>query len=187
VRAKRNLIIIPGLGDRRWYYGAFALIWRCFGFSTSVYVFGWNDELASLEEKNDPFLKTIASYKDEGVSIIGVSAGGSAAINALIAYPDIVRAVITVSSPLHRFPSLRHKLLRQSVNKTEVGMDAAEEAVLRRILSVYGISDQTVPISNSQDVRVHKKQLPSHGHAQSIATALVLHVDALRQFIISKS
>jgi hypothetical protein len=179
---QKHVIIIPGIGDSRWYYDFFALIWRRMGYEVSILVFGWNDETARFADKSTPFLNVIAKLESKDVYVIGVSAGGSAAVNALAAYPKIVKKVITVSSPLTRFHGLEHRLLIQSVDQTEHAMDMMKSETAKRILSVYGTSDNTVPLVSSQDRRVNEKRLPSYGHGATIFIALTLFARSLQRF-----
>jgi esterase/lipase len=152
------------------------------GYSVSIVVFGWNYESARFDDKSTLFLGRIAESENEGVYIIGVSAGGSAAVNALAAYPNIVRKVITVCSPLTHFEGLRHRLLIRSVAETERVMNMLDTETAKQILSVYGASDDTVPPASSQNKRVNEMQLPSYGHAASIFIALTLFAGKLQRF-----
>ena len=77
-----NLILIPGLGDRKWLYQLVCPLWRTRGFCPHVFTFGWEDAASNYHDKQNRLNNYIRDLNGD-VYIIGASAGGVAALNAL--------------------------------------------------------------------------------------------------------
>src|SRR5687768_11235195 len=72
--ARRQLVIVPGLGDRLQLYGLFRPLWALLGYDVHIIVFGWEYTGVSFAAAHRRFLKRIDALPGE-VDIIGVSAG----------------------------------------------------------------------------------------------------------------
>lgn len=183
--ARRQLVIVPGLGDRLQLYGLFRPLWTLLGYDVHIIVFGWERTGVSFAAARGRFLKRIDALPGE-VNIIGVSAGGTAAVHALLARPDVVKRVVTVSTP-YTLPNGResNELLVQSVRELESRFAVMEDALKGRLLSVYGAYDRRVLPAFSQPRGVRAVRLLTVGHAASIGAALTVFCWPIWRFLRS--
>ncbi len=179
---KPVLVIIPGIGDRTRVYGVFAWVWRRLGYETHVISFGWSNYYADIGTKTRDFLhKLDAVTAKADCYVIGVSAGGTAAVHAY-ANRGSIRRVVTISAPFADFENLQNRLLADSIIAARQdlrGFDAVEKA---RIMSVFGLYDQTVPTHMSRPDGVRLKHLWTLWHGPTIFVALTLRARRLKRF-----
>jgi pimeloyl-ACP methyl ester carboxylesterase len=184
---KSILILIPGIGDRSRAYEVFAFVWRLLGYEVHIVAFGWTDRASRLAPKDAAFLKQIEALgKGRELSVIGISAGGTAAVNALAARPKLVHKVIAVCSPLSRFKTLDNPLLAESIEEAQANLDRVEADTKQRILSVYALYDQVVNVALSRAEGVKTLRLWSVLHAPTIFVALTLGAPRLRRFLTAQ-
>ena len=175
------VLIVPGIGDdESGAYKVFEHVWRRRGFDARILVFGWNDIEAPLASKMVPFLEYIREL-EELVYIIGVSAGGMAAVHALAACPN-VQKIITVCSPLDRMPKLHNPLLQASIEQTREDLRMLTSDQRSRFLTVYPLYDQVVPTRLAHTPGVRRFRICSVVHAPSIFVALTLYSRSLARF-----
>jgi pimeloyl-ACP methyl ester carboxylesterase len=177
------LVIIPGIGDRHPVYTFFAWVWRRLGYETHVMPFGWSHYYADIGTKTRDFLYCFDTVTEKRQTyIIGISAGGTAAIHVYANRPYVQR-VIAVSTPFADFEKLENRLLASSILTARQDMgkfDADEKA---NILSVYGLYDETVPTKMSRLEGVSVKRLWMVRHALIIFVALTIKAPRLRRFL----
>lgn len=183
--ARRQLVIVPGLGDRGRLYQLFRPLWTLLGYDVHIVVFGWGHTDAPFGDARERFLAYIDALP-EGVRIIGVSAGGSMAVHALLARPDVVSRAVTVCAPytLPRDWSL-NQLLVQSVRDLEPRFAGTDSVIKSRLLSVYGAYDPKVPDILSRPRGVRSVGLPTIGHGPSIGAALTVFCWPIWRFLRS--
>lgn len=182
--ARRQLVIVPGLGDRGHLYQLFRPLWVLLGYDVHIVVFGWERSGASFVAARQQFLQRITALGE--VEIIGVSAGGTAALHALLAHPEVVRRVVTVCTP-YTLPASwnRNQLLLESVRDVDPRFRQADAALKRRVLSVHAVYDQRVPGRLSRPRGVRAVGLPTLGHGPSIGAALTLFCWPIWRFLRS--
>ena len=177
---RASLIIIPGLGDTTTAYNLVIPVWRALGYDVSIFSFGWEDKTESFQSAFDRLLNYIDSYNSATVYLIGVSAGGTAAVNALMARGESIKRLVTVATPYKALPHLKNAKLKSSIERLEkTGLD---KLGADKILSIYGIYDQTVPTKTSQPLSVQKYRIFAMNHAVIIALALTLYSLYIRRF-----
>ncbi|MGH7196173.1 MAG: hypothetical protein ACREGJ_00185 [Candidatus Saccharimonadales bacterium] len=179
---RRQLVIIPGLGDRGWLYCFIKPIWALFGYKVHIFVFGWNDERAAFKEAQNRLNTSIKGLGDE-VYLIGVSAGGTAAVNALAAHPTSITKLATVCTPYQQVPGLKNELLAQSINRTARNLAHMDSKTKAKILSVHGLYDQAVPVKYSEPDGIQRKSLLAIGHGLAVALALSVYSRSIRLFL----
>jgi pimeloyl-ACP methyl ester carboxylesterase len=177
------LIMIPGLGDAVDVYQVFARRWMRLGYEVQVVSFGWADTTAALDGKLQSFLEALDALGDNELYVIGVSAGGTAAINLLAARPERVRRVITICAPLDTMSSLRNPLLAESISRAKTQLAALPPDQRQRILSVYALYDQVVDPKLSAIAGVQHHRLLSIIHAPTIFVALMFYARSLNRFL----
>jgi triacylglycerol esterase/lipase EstA (alpha/beta hydrolase family) len=177
---KKPLIIIPGLGDRAKQYRIVMPIWKLLGYEPYVFSFGWEDAHENFAVAIERLTDYIDNLHATRINIIGVSAGGTAAINALALRPSIVNRVVTVSTPYRFLPHLKNAKLKASIAQAK-RIDVS--GLGSRVLSIHGLHDKTVPIgaSKPEGVRARKVYMINHGFI--IATSLTLYGVIIRRFL----
>ena len=103
-----HLILIPGLGDRKWLYCLVCPVWRLRGFRTHVFAFGWEDAASNYHEKQIRLNNYVRSL-DGDVDLIGASAGGMAALHALAGDNGKIKGVATIATPYIYRQKLQNK------------------------------------------------------------------------------
>lgn len=173
-----NLILIPGLGDRKWLYKLVCPVWRARGFRVHVFTFGWEDAASNYHDKQNRLNNYIRDLNGD-VYIIGASAGGVAALSALTAVDDgKVKGVATIATPYVYRQRLRNETLARAIDELSNNLPAIQ-ATPARVTSFYGVRDQVVPPIDSQPndselADVNYQQLPTFGHGLTIAAGLTM-------------
>lgn len=180
--ARPLLIIVPGIGDDAPIYRQFVQRWNRLGFETHVVPFGWADTQAPFEETMPAFLARLDQFGDRPLYLIGISAGGTAAINAL-AVRSTIQRVITICSPLQTMPRLRNPLLAASVSRVMSNLAAFTPEQKRRIVSVHALYDQVVDVRLSKAPGIRAFRLWSVWHAPTIYLAMVPYAHRLKSLL----
>ena len=190
----QNLILIPGLGDRKWLYRLVCPVWRLRGFQTHVLVFGWEDASSNYQEKQtrlDDYVRSL----DGDVYIIGASAGGMAALHALAGDNGKIKGVATIATPYIYRQKLQNNFLEQAIAELATALPQIQASHARRITSFYGVYDQVVPPNDSHLDNIHSvkrligsrianityEQLPTIGHGLTIAAGLTIFDGRIRK------
>lgn len=176
---KIPIIIIPGLGDWMQAYKLIAIFWRLLGYNVFIFSFGWENQSEKFDETLDHLRELIDAHAAPSIDIIGVSAGGTAAVNALNIRPKSVRRVVTIATPYVHLPHLKNTKLKDSLD-TLGAISLAQFPT--RILSIYGIHDKTVPIIESQPKEVQHQQVFAAKHILIIVCALTVYSTYIHRF-----
>lgn len=184
--SRPKLVIIPGIGDRTRAYSLFAWVWHLHGFDVHIIPFGWKNYSADVRTRTQDFMRGLQSFGQEPLYIIGVSAGGPAAINVFANKPSVKR-VVTVAAPMESFPhAIKNRLLEESIIQARQAIDEFTDAEKRHVLSVYGLYDQLVPAYMSQMKGIRTARIFAVWHAVIIFVALTFASFRLRRFLRSK-
>lgn len=176
---KRTVLIIPGLGDHVILNQLCAPFWWLAGLRPTIYRFGWDDDPSLLQAK---LARLNSHLRDRSIDyIVGISAGGTAAINALYSNDRIKRAV-TIASPLRQAPRKMTPLLGESLKLVQRRL-RSYPGRRRDILSLHGWHDRIVPIDLSQVAGVRSVTMPSSGHVPSIFAGMVIYPWYIRKFL----
>lgn len=170
----KHLIIIPGIGDDHPVYHKGAWIFRLWGFKTQVHVFGWDSADAASYEQRINGLSTLVHDLDGEVYLLGVSAGGSAAVNSFAMLPEKVTRAATLCSPLAAFSSRINPLLAASIARTEDHLANMPHTQKQRLLSVHAFFDPVVPIRLSKPAGIKNVTLPVILHPVTIYLGLTV-------------
>lgn len=197
--AKHSIILVPGLDDGpdTWLMRLILRLWRSDGIKVDLCRVQWKDGL-SYPSKLEKLLRLIDDLTKTGytVSLVGISAGGSAVINALFARPDKVHKVINVCGRLKDggylgFRSLERRsrsstAFRDSVLTCEQNLEKTDSTYLRRIMTFRArFGDELVPSDTSQVSGTNNIALPTIEHMISIAITLLFYRRSIIEFIIS--
>jgi alpha-beta hydrolase superfamily lysophospholipase len=179
---KPVIILVPGIGDDTPIYNRFAAVWRRQGYEAHVVSFGWKEYLAPLQAKLDNFLQRFDDLtQGRPTCVIGVSAGGTAAVHLLAKRPNVQR-IATIGSPYELFDDRSNKLLAASTELLLQELQVFNKDQKARILSVTALYDQVVPLRMSKPEGVKVVFTPMFWHAPAIYVALVLRANRLKRF-----
>ena len=187
---RHHVIFVPGLGDRYSYGQNIAIqMWRIWGFTPHYLALGWHlpegrdVKLGRLNEKINQLTQAGSQ-----VSLVGVSAGASAVLNAYavsanvhrvvwicgkINRPETVDAARNSANPDYK-PLLHHL---QPYLKAFTAQDK------QRFLSVRPITDHTVPVVDTRLEGVTEKITFGHNHVQGIAFGIIQGTPAIMRFL----
>ena len=189
----QNLILIPGLGDRKWLYRLVCPMWRLCGFRTHVFAFGWEYTASNYHEKQICLNNYVRSL-DGDVYIIGASAGGMAALHALAGDNGKIKGVATIATPYIYRQKLQNNFLEQAIAELATAL-LQIQSKSTHITSFYGVYDQVVPPNDSHLDNIHSvkqliggrianithEQLPTIGHGLTIAAGLTIFGGRIRK------
>lgn len=182
MQTTKHLIIIPGIGDDHPVYHKGARVFAMLGFTPQVHIFGWDSANPSSYDLRIGTLNDVVKKLDGEVYLLGVSAGGSAAVNSLAMMPENITKVVTLCSPLLHFSSRVNPLLAVSIEHTEAHLVAMSSDTKRRLLSLHALFDSVVPVRLSKPDGVHAKTLPVILHPVAIFLGLTLFAGVSARF-----
>jgi hypothetical protein len=113
-----------------------------------------------------------------------VSAGGTAAINALAAKPAAIARVVTVCTPYGRISTRSNSMLDESLDTVETSLLGMSASAKDCILSVHGMYDEVVSVGMSKPQGITQKTLFSIGHALTICLSMTVYGYVIRRFLI---
>jgi len=179
----KNLIIITGVGNWSRVYDFFAFVWQFYGYKTVIAAFRWEDSANTFDSKMQKLLADIDAMPGP-VYIIGLSAGGTTAVNALAARPDKISKVAVLCTPLSTMASLRNPLLAESIARLPENVEKLAHST-RKIISVHATRDDVVNPKLSKIPGVRDYRLLTRGHAVTIFTGMTLFSFPIRKFFRS--
>lgn len=192
-----SVIIIPGLGDNANYVRLLTNFWKKYGLDIIAYPIDWNDSEKTFKPKLDKLLRLIDKLHASGekVSIVGTSAGGSAALNVLVERKNIIHRVVNVCGRLRVGPEsgfwsfvLRTK--KSPSFADSVKMFESKEKLLsnddrKKIMTIAPLfGDQLVPYSTVPIDGAINNKIFMGEHILSIATAMTIY-SPLKSFLLS--
>lgn len=194
---KHKVIVIPGLGDRRIKPLEMAVAhWRLQGLEPIVHAVGWHDREDSFEPKLQRLTKMIDRFSQAGdkVSLVGTSAGGSAALNAFIERRDAVHRVINVCGRLRVGPetgfrsfeskSKSSPAFAESVKLCELKQETLTDSDKEKVMTVRAMfGDELVPSETTIIEGAYNTKVPTLEHVFSIAMSLTLFSRPLIAFL----
>ncbi len=190
---EHHVIIVRGLGDHRLMRSQWNFItklWGLFGVKVHVFTPGWADGKSFA-----PKLKRLTDQVDyltgQGflVSLVGISAGASAAINAYVSNRDKIHKVVFICGKIHspdkvnaRYfienPAFKDSLDLSTANSQKLG--AIDQ---QKILYMHALSDMTVPPGLNKLAGVQTKAVIAFGHILGIAVAVTFYSRTICRFL----
>ena len=191
-----NVIIIPGLGDQKKPFEWATNHWRTHGLEPLVYSVGWRDGQKSFIPKLHRLLEVIDRFVEKGdmVSLVGASAGGSAALNAFAQRKTAVQRVINICGRLRvgnamgfrslRIQSMSSPAFAESVTLCERHSELLSEKDRKKCMTVRAMfGDELVPPETTVLRGAHNIQVPTPEHMFSIFLALTIFSKPLIGFL----
>ena len=178
-----NIVIVPGYGDRVDYLHRTIRNWPDrFGNKAVVLPFGWSGEAAEYDKKNKKFLETIEKMGE--VSIIGISAGASAALRAQHVFPERVGRIVTLCGPV-RQDLMNKEMLRSKYPLLKRSLDdlALETVPGQDVLTLRPLYDGVVPVEAMIIPGAVDMRMKMIGHPTSIAWGMYHHAADMNRFL----
>jgi len=179
----RIILYIPGLGDHNLRGQRLVLAaWRRRGLRVEICQMNWNDK-QPFEPKLRKIIDRIDALVAQGhiVSLVGVSAGASAAVHAFARRSDKLAKLVLICGAIQHPEEVGEDTKRENPAFWE-SMLALHDGVLdkltdierRKIVSFVPKSDDVVNPKNMRIDGIGYESLPTHGHVQSIAYAITV-------------
>lgn len=190
------VIIIPGLGDDTHKLEFATKHFINHGLTPHVYSVGWHKEPYDFQAKLIHLLSLIDDYESNGykISIIGCSAGGSAALNAFVERQNSIHRVINVCGRLRAgnqvgFRSYEARTKSSRVFAESVKLFESQENQIsvedrKKVMTVRAMfGDELVPSDTTVLEGACNVLVPTVEHMLSIAAALTIFSKPLINFI----
>jgi len=191
-----HVVYLPGVGDHNNSHIQIKAVkkWRKYGLETHFHQINWNDN-ESFDNKLNKILKIIDELYDasQAVSIVGVSAGASMAMNVYEARKDKIRALVFICGKINNPETLgedykiRNPRLFESVSSSSKAVRRLNKDDKSKMLTVQPIYDGTVAMDDGRITGARHKVLFSALHAVSIYLAITLYRKVSINFIKSKA
>lgn len=186
----RHVIFVPGLGDRMKFGQNIAIkYWRVFGLRPHYLPLGW-DNKEGFEVKLQRLLDKVDELKAGGnqVSLVGVSAGASAVLNAYAESKD-VQSVVLICGKINNPQTINRKVyeinpdFEESVYRAQNSLKKLSSAKRQNIMSIHPYKDQVVPIKDTIIDGAKEEVFPGWGHISGIFFGVMLGGPVISRFI----
>lgn len=153
--------------------------WAVHGANAELVVLDWHDGVWTSKLERLLLRIDMALADDEQVGLVGLSAGGSAVINAFARRRGVISGVVCVASklrgphdvlPAHRD---RSPAFAESVQMCERSLCSLDACDRRRIASLYSLRDEVVPRRDTAVAGALNTRAVGLGHNAVIAWQLV--------------
>ena len=143
---------------------------------------GWADG-----EAFTPKLARISKLVDElysqgnAVSLVGISAGGGAALNAYMERRDKITGVVFICGKIIGFSNVNpnyfkaNPAFRESLLLTQQNLEKLNAKDKAKMLSIHPIFDETVPVAVTKIPGVKSRLMPTVLHIPSIFLAITVY------------
>lgn len=190
---EHHVIIVRGLGDHKpmqaqWNF--ISKLWGHFGVKIHVFTPGWADGQL-FEPKLQRLTQQINYLVDQGfaVSLVGISAGASAVLNAYVEGKDKIHKVIFICGKLLNPQTvntsyyIKNPAFKDSLLMVQKNIASLAKMDTDRMMSIYPIFDNTVPVRDMKLPEVHLKLIPTLFHIPSIYLAITFYSRYITHFL----
>jgi len=191
----KKVIIIPGLGDHMKLTKIATKNWQKYGIEPIVYIMNWSDKenFESKLNKLSEFIKDLPK-NDSKISVVGCSAGASAALNVFLKNQDTIDKAVSVCGRLRvgnqtGFMSLKTRAKTSSSFAESVKLFENQEKSLtddqrNKILTIRSLfGDELVPAPTSTINGAKNVTIPTIEHTLSIYLALSFFSEKITNFL----
>jgi len=193
MRKEHHVVFVAGLSGVNPWFIKMVNAWGKYGFVPHVYDINWQDS-ESFELKNQKFLNYFDNVQTNGslVSLVGVSAGGSAVLNAHCDRKESVHRVVNICGRLKagtntvpnlEFASRKSTSFYESVTLFESREPMLSENERKQVLTTRALFDEVVPTSTTILTGAENRRLLSVGHMPTIAAAMTVYSRPIAEFI----
>lgn len=183
------LIIVPGIPAWTPICKLLTYHWKLFGFAVYVVDIHWITQPNDFQSKLQKLVKLVDVYLQQGeVSLLGISAGGSAVLNTFHERRNKIHKVITICGRCRKDKGQlssgmkRSKAFEQSVELFEQVEKKLSNNEKKKLLTVNGYYD--IPKTSSVIPNARYLLLPMGFHAPIIVSALTFFSILLAKFLL---
>ncbi len=190
---KQHVIIILGLGDQKSRQKSWKLIaklWELFGVKVHIFRPIWSDK-EDFKPKLDRLTDKINHLTNQGylISLVGISAGASAALNAYMINKAKVTTVVFISGKLQypggvnpRFFKV-NPAFKTSLHLSDINITKLSASDKQKMLYTHGITDRLISPKKNKPSGISNKVVPAFGHIPSIFVAITLYSRFITTFL----
>lgn len=185
------MIYLPGLGDPRpKEKSVLRRLWGLYGIEVSYHPLYWNDN-RPFEVKLKDIITEIDTLTETGtlVSLVGASAGASAAMNAFASRHETLNALVCICGKINNpqtvmeYTFSHNPSFRDSLSLIPHSLAQTQGPIRGRILSLHPLYDGVVPVADTFIEGAVNRSMPSVGHAASIAYADIFASATIARFL----
>lgn len=185
-----HIIYVPGLGDSRTHGQNILLqLWRLFGLKSHYFALDWADK-QPFAPKLQRLLGEIDRLQKEGqtVSLVGVSAGASAVLNAY-SQRKSVAGVVCIAGKIQNPQTVSERTyatnpaFKESMAMVKASLDNLDAQHRQKIMSIHPLADHTVPITDTIVQGAVERAIPVKGHVFSIFYAVIFGSRFIANFL----
>ena len=189
--SKNHIIYLPGIGDHKPYYQPQIInLWKKFDVVAHYHPVIWRGH-ENFAPKLDRILELVDELHSQGhrVSLVGVSAGATAAFNTYMKRPEKIAKVVYVCGKLRRPESVGERYYRinpsfkQSLELVQTKIDKLNSEDVAKMLSLKPLYDQTVPVADTVLPGVRNWRMLSLWHIPSIFMGITAYSPIICNFI----
>lgn len=194
--AKNHVILyVPGLGDDKLTAQRRALrLWRLHGVTHEICAVKWLNK-EDWPTKLKLLVDRIDNHVNAGntVSLVGISAGGSAVISAYGERADVLNAVVLVCGKTQYADGMgekytsKHPALYDAVVSSSKVISHLDDSEKKKILNMHPIADELVSVKETRIPGVKEYTMPIFTHFGGIGYAVTLGSFKIVQFVKSRS
>jgi hypothetical protein len=188
---KQTLIVIPGLSDNiqftRWLVSHI-------GVEFEVFTMNWLNPDNDFDEKLTSLIKRIDQLNKDRhqVSLLGISAGGSLVLNALVLRQKSIHRVVNVCGRLRKGDNAyltlnsaarKSRSFKQSVLAFERNEESLSKKSRGKVLTLRPLYDEVVPTSTVSLTGAKNIRIFSVEHLLSIVVAHTIYLNTIRRFL----
>jgi len=191
----KKVLIIPGLGEYDEYVEMLTRCWRKYGLEPVIHQMHWSDgEHFAL--KLEKLVAVVDALSKDGsvISLVGLSAGASAALNLFLERDHAIDRVVSICGRIRKgdqtgYRSFETRTKSSRAFAESVMLFAKEEKSLsveqrKRIMTVRPLfGDALVPASTTHIDGARNVTIPTAGHIFSIGMSLSICSRPILQFL----
>lgn len=190
---QQQVIYIPGFGDSRpWGQPTILKLWRVWGCEVHYSPVNW-DNNEPFEQKLTKLLELIDKLTSSGrtISLVGISAGATMAMNVYAARNNQIHRVVFICGKLLYPETVSesyfkiHPAFRKSVFGADTNFKKLDKADKAKMLSMFALADNTVPVRASKLPGVRWKRILALGHILAFYIAISFYSRSVCKFLKS--
>ncbi len=155
--------------------------WQIFGVKTVLFRMGWADQ-ESFSVKVERLLKVTDTLTSKGhaVSLVGISAGASAALAAFVRRKPAISGIVFICGKLAHPETVNPRYYKENpafrgaMDELPANLKQLTSVDTQKLLSIRPIYDQTVAVKDTLVSGARHTIIPALYHAPSIAAAITI-------------
>jgi predicted peptidase len=191
-----HVIYLPGVGDHKNAAIQIKALkkWKKFGLEAHFHHINWHDNEA-FKDKKDSVLKLIDELYsfDKSVSVVGVSAGASMAMNVYAERKNQIKSVVFICGKINNSATLgkdykqRNPRLFESVSESEKTAGKLTAYDKAKMLTIQPVYDGVVAAADGRISGTAHRKIFAVFHAAAIYLSITAYRRISINFIKSKS